>query len=120
MLVVKALHGMRDHLSPIISARPIRSCKVGALWVPWIKQCPLVGPQKHAFYVAMPALLNKVTIPDPDSPHSVVTRILAFSLRSMARGSETPCFIVLANFYLIDFIVISLFVMTDKELLRVE
>lgn len=40
---------LRDHLSPIISTQPMWSGKIGTLWVSSIKQCHLLGPQKHIF-----------------------------------------------------------------------
>lgn len=59
----KAFHDMgpdylRDHLSPVISAYPITSCKEGMPWLLSARDLHLVGPRRCAFLTVVAALRN--------------------------------------------------------------
>lgn len=63
IVIYKALHDiglgyLRKCLSPLVSAWPLWSCRVGILWIPLFKQCYLLW--QHTFSIAVPALWNEV------------------------------------------------------------
>lgn len=54
---------LKSCLSLIVSAQQVRSGRVGKLWVPLIKQCHLVGPRKHVFFLIVPVLWTTLSPP---------------------------------------------------------
>lgn len=51
--------GLKIDQSSIVSALSVQSCRLDTLQFPFIKQCHQLGPQKHAFSEAVPALWNE-------------------------------------------------------------
>lgn len=75
VIIYKALCGMRsdylrDHLSPVVFAWQIQSCRVDTVQVPSVKQSHLSECQKHAISVVVP-LWNEIPC---EMPHSAVVQ----------------------------------------------
>lgn len=56
IITFKVLHGLgpgyfRDHLSPVVSAHPIQSGRMGMPQIKLAKKCQLTGPKRHVFSV---------------------------------------------------------------------